>query len=1227
VTIKSLFFCLFLYVCLVWVGAAYLNTGPDIVHYALLWTAIGLIAVLALIIGARLFGWWRLWRAKAAARPAPAMKPDPSTHPDDEAMSALIAEANAALAKAPSLAGRGGGASLAAMPLYLLIGPEGSGKTSTFLNSGTEPQLLAGQGTAPVAPTRLCNLWLAKDAIFAEIGGRVFAAELSRWSQLLGVLRGQVAVPFWRRLWGEPEPQMDLRGVIAFCDSKELIGASSDPQRLERYSRDWQERLRSIAEKFGAEFPVYVVITKCDKIPFFSDFFRRLPESEVNQVLGCTLPARNLQAARPGEIFVEAEAKRLTASFRPLYHALARRRLTHLAHEPNAAQRPGVYEFPREFKRIRSPLVQLLTDVFRPYSLGPSLVLRGYYLTGVRETEVEIHAPAGRGTDSATLAPMEATRLFRGDATQIFQGDDMTKAPSPGGRRALGLRWMFVADLFHRVILPDQPPRKAHPLEGRFDQYRRLSFGAVCGLCALLCLAFFVSWLNNRDLLSEIEGVASRQTNRQGRAASLQDLQALDALRDQVVKLQGRLTWGFHWGLYSGDRVLDQARTAYFRQFYRLLLIDLNSQMVGDLEGLSASPDAGAPYEPAYNTLRTHLMITSGSCAVDSPFVSRQLKEVRARIVPGTGSDWQALADRQIDFYASELARGNPVRLAEDVEGRARARQYLRQIRGIDRLYASILADAEKSLGKTSRLSALASNYTQVLNGPDEVSSAFSAAGWAYLEKASKERNAGALGDLCVLGGASGMVANYKQNTETAQALQRKFLREYVDGWRKFVEGFSVTKYANAGDAARKLEILADRKSPLLAVFVMTANATNYPAPAAAQNDVVQTGLSKLGLKKAQTQAKAAVSPSTEAPDSLNSLADISRFFQPVYVVEPPGSETWVVDKNAAYIEALGQLRHSMQDIAQGGKNPDPAVHQTASQNYEKALDATRQIARGFKPVGVGGLDATVVRLLEEPIRLTNAFIIKDMDKAGAGKVNGELRTLCNSQANTLRKYPFRSSSTDDASLEEFAAIFHPGTGAIWRFQEQSLADLTVKEGSLWKPKDPGKKPQVTPEMLAFLNRAESIANVFYPGGATQAQFTYTLRPKLADSLKEFTLELEIDGQPYQLTVLRHLFKWSPQQGTKNAGAVARLRTSANVRIPIASRGGIWGIFKILGDAEPRELNAKVVEWKYSSGGVGRRELIDPAPVQLEIVEFPGGQDVFNSKFWESLRCPSGAVQ
>jgi len=92
-------------------------------------------------------------------------------------------------------------------------------------------------------------------------------------------------------------------------------------------------------------------------------------------------------------------------------------------------------------------------------------------------------------------------------------------------------------------------------------------------------------------------------------------------------------------------------------------------------------------------------------------------------------------------------------------------------------------------------------------------------------------------------------------------------------------------------------------------------------------------------------------------------------------------------------------------------------------------------------------------------------------------------------------------------------------------------------------------------------------------------------------------------------------------------GAVVRLRLSSGAGVSIASRGGIWGIFKILGDAEPRDLGAKLVEWRYTSSGVGRREPIQPAPVEAEIVGFPGGQDVFNAKFWEGLRCPTSALQ
>src|SRR5438045_4772097 len=87
-------------VCLVWVGAFYLRSGPEIEEFGLLWTAAGLLAVLAYIFFSRIFGWWRLRQAKSAARPPAPPRPVQPVHEDDAALAALIAQANATLAKA-----------------------------------------------------------------------------------------------------------------------------------------------------------------------------------------------------------------------------------------------------------------------------------------------------------------------------------------------------------------------------------------------------------------------------------------------------------------------------------------------------------------------------------------------------------------------------------------------------------------------------------------------------------------------------------------------------------------------------------------------------------------------------------------------------------------------------------------------------------------------------------------------------------------------------------------------------------------------------------------------------------------------------------------------------------------------------------------------------------------------------------------------------------------------
>ncbi len=599
-TFKSILFCLFLYICLVWVGATYFYSGTQVEHFGLLWTGAGLAVVLLLILFSRLFGWARLWRARTASRPTPSPKPATPVHEDDAALSTLLNEANATLGRMAT-AGNREPQPLSALPAYLLLGPEGSGKTSTFLNAGLEPQRLAGQtfGSGPIASTRLCNLWLAQGKLFIEMAGRAFSGDPDRWLRLFRLLQAKPSLSRWQRFWNEPAPALDLRGAIAFCEVKEFTTAVSPQsrERLERQCQLWQDRLGAVAEVFGFECPVYWLVTKCDSLPYFSDFFHRLPDSETGQVLGCAVaPKQNAAAAT-----AEADAKRLTKSFNALFYSLADKRLTQLAHEPDLSRRPAIYEFPRELKRIRPALIQLLTAVFRPHPLRPAPQLCGYYLSAVGEREIAPALADSRTQWSEPSASLEATTLFRGDATQILRGGGDLGAIEKRSSAGVQRRWLFVTELFQTVLSAAPFPRRAVRTDLPAQRYRQAACAAICGACLILCTVFLNSWINNLRLLRSVNNAAIIQ--KQGAAPTLADLQSLEDLRQQVGRLvaydQDGPPLTLRWGLYSGNRLLEPMKDAYFRRFQELLLNPLNNALTSPaLRPCRAVPAPDAPYNP-----------------------------------------------------------------------------------------------------------------------------------------------------------------------------------------------------------------------------------------------------------------------------------------------------------------------------------------------------------------------------------------------------------------------------------------------------------------------------------------------------------------------------------------------------------------------------------------------------------------------------------------------------
>ncbi|MCC7155792.1 MAG: hypothetical protein IT161_14550, partial [Bryobacterales bacterium] len=707
---RSIFLILLLYFLLAWIWSARSFSGAAIIDHGLLWSAAGVGAVLALVIGYWCFIWIRQWAVRRANRPRKTVDKAPEAEPADHAaLRRLMAEATARLRASPDY-GMGRPVRLYDLPVTLLAGPPGAGKTSTLLNSGVEPHLLAGQTftDAGVAPTQVANFFISKQGLFIEIAGRIWNGGLEPWRAFLGCLLPVNTQPWWKRLLADrQDPQPRLRAVVLF---EELPGGKSKTgvDETGKMGREAHDRLQTLSEVFGVVAPVYVVFTHTDGVPYFGDFFGRLQDVDTGQALGIWTGAFENGREAPT---ADAETKRLTKAFGVVGFRLSDRRVAVLVRESDPSRKPGAYEFPREFRRLRGLVVQFLASACKPDPLRMTHALRGFYFSGTRQVEAAALLPQTNpgGTAGSSLGatqvlggqPAGATQIFRPGATEIFRPDDPRQKQQVGAA-TLRPQWLFVKELFQSIIPGERAIAAAAPRrESRLERYHQAILAGTATICAVLLLIWLQSWWLNRTLLADV-AEAMRNVATAGREPaqplSADSLNRLEAMRKQLELLERSPGLSMRWGLYAGNRVRPQARMRYFKKFDELILDDLNLRLAGYLGKLPPQPSPTDPVNPAYDYLETHLAVTGGSCQADRERVARVLKEEAAAAGLAGEPSSQVVLDRQIDFFAAALARHEvPVHVAEDIPARDNARAYLKSVMNPERVYCGIIADANQT--------------------------------------------------------------------------------------------------------------------------------------------------------------------------------------------------------------------------------------------------------------------------------------------------------------------------------------------------------------------------------------------------------------------------------------------------------------------------------------------------------------------------------------------------
>ncbi len=539
-------------------------------HGSDLWILRGGLAFIGLV-GAGTFLWFH--RKSEAARAGGGGEPADSSSPAD--IDLLVHEALGRL-KSSTL---GRGATLRNLPLVFLVGDSGSTKTTTILHSALDPELLAGHvyQDNDVLPTRVLNIWYTRQAIFVDAAGALLGQQ-SRWRRLVKLVQpGRVSSAMGK---GQQAPRA---AIVCFdCGNFLQPGASESTVSA---ARKLAVRLHEISQLLSINFPVYVLFTKLDKVSFFAEFARGLGEEEASEVLGATLPVRPSAVG----VYAEEETRRLTKAFDELFYSLAERRLDLLGRENEQGKLPGIYEFPREFRKLRTLLVQFLVDLARPSQLSVNPFLRGFYFSGVRPVFVGDIAPAAPQVQAAEAG-------LDSGATRIFSAGGGPAAPAAVSARGAGSRkvpqWVFLTQLFNNVIVKDRVALAASGVSTRVNLLRRVAL-ALVALAGIVCaIGFTVSFIGNHSLESNVRtavrDVQAVQQPRADQLASLTDLQKLDQLRQELVTLsdyQQERPWRLRWGLYIGDRIYPEARKAYFDRFHQLLFAETQQRLLSALRG------------------------------------------------------------------------------------------------------------------------------------------------------------------------------------------------------------------------------------------------------------------------------------------------------------------------------------------------------------------------------------------------------------------------------------------------------------------------------------------------------------------------------------------------------------------------------------------------------------------------------------------------------------------
>jgi len=730
---------------------------------------------------------------------------DPARSAASEELAALRERFDDALAtlRRARMKGANGRQWLYQLPWYMFIGAPGTGKTTALSHSGLRFPLrdkLGDEAIGGVGGTRHCDWWFTDDAVLVDTAGRFTTqdsdaqADQSAWTGFLQLLR-------------KFRPRRPLNGIIVTLSAADMI--RQDDAERDAHIRAIRSRLKELGERLGMRFPVYVVVTKCDLVAGFTEFFDDLGEKERAQVWGITFGLDE-----------PAGADRALAAFPAEFDALGARLrarvIDRMQRETDVTRRARIHGFPQQFAGLAPALARFLGDTFHGTRFEASPLLRGVYFT------------------SGTQHGRPIDRTISALAQSLGSRRDVSSQRDASGRA------YFIERLLKDVVFAEAGLAGANARLERRRTWLHRGVLALIGVTLGLALAgMAVSYQRNRAFVANFERQTAhvRQLAREANTSSdpLAALPLLDAARalpGGYADAGEPAPWLTRLWLYQGDKLGQEARVTYRRLLDQTLLPLVVGKLTLELRQSDDQAPGAAEYR--YDALRAYLMLGDPH--------HYDANAVRAHMLAALSPNASAQQKSALDAHLAALfdkTRFDPSLPLDDALIKA-ARARLTELPLSQRIGNRVDRELAQANVAAFSVSAAAGPKAPLLlqraSGASltgGVAGGYTRAGYAAYLRLRDAALADVASDAWVLG-RDDLPQTADSVATLRAALDQRYFDASIRAWDALLDDVTSTRVASLADSARIANELSAPDSPLGKLLVAAARETTLAGVAPA---------------------------------------------------------------------------------------------------------------------------------------------------------------------------------------------------------------------------------------------------------------------------------------------------------------------------------------------------------------------------------------------------------